>query len=129
MRKTMLGSSSSTRDDLPALLELLNNFRDSMTDASNQPRRVRSPKNAGSYQTLTLILKDGPTLPYDVICVVGEILAEDESLKTLAHLNVVSRTVHEETLRMLYCRMKLVSEGDFRWFVGKERPKGWQHTR
>jgi hypothetical protein len=125
----MLGSASSIRDDLPALLELLNNFRDPMTDASNQTRRVRSPKNAGSYQILTLILKDGPRLPYDVICVVAEILAEDDSLKSLAHLNVVSRTVHEETLRMLYCRMKLVSEEDFRWFVDKECPKGWQHTR
>jgi hypothetical protein len=45
---------------------------------------------------------DPPSLPIEVLVMIAEFLAGDDFLGTLAHLNLASRMIHQETLPILY---------------------------
>ncbi|KAJ9094742.1 hypothetical protein QFC21_005900 [Naganishia friedmannii] len=78
----------------------------------------------------TLPKQDGIRLPYDVISLVADVLAEEDGLlETLAALNVTSRAVHLATLPILYRRLEIREDDNFRYVVGFELPKGWAYTK
>jgi hypothetical protein len=108
------------------------NLGRSTTQRRAYPREF-SFSDAVSYQPdLTL-----QQLPYDVIHIIAQCLAEESLLDgndgtprtTLARLNRVSKAVHEATLPVLYETTDYFGKWDFTDSVGLENPKGWAWTK
>lgn len=65
----------------------------------------------------------------DVIEIIARKLAEDNALKTLAQLNLVSHDVHEETLPALYETLTLRTPEDMARIVDSAPPKGFKYVK
>jgi hypothetical protein len=82
------------------------------------------------FCTLVLIyLSAEMRLPYDILNVVAEILAEDGQMQTLARLNVSCRAMQQETVACLYERMSIKEDEDFDYVRGYDLPRGWKHVK
>jgi hypothetical protein len=77
-----------------------------------------------------------PQLPFDVIEVIAQFLADEARVEGAAHsgtalarLNRVSKAFHQVTLPALYETTDYYDEEDFSRSVKLEDPKGWKSTR
>jgi hypothetical protein len=76
-----------------------------------------------------------PELPPDIFEVIASHLAGDNALRSLANLNVASRTIHEATNSTLYETVTW-DHSDRSWWkrfdvgtTGEKRPRRWKYVK
>lgn len=63
-----------------------------------------------------------PQLPTELVVIIAEFLAVDLALGSLAQLNLATRTIHQETLPVLFETVAF----EKKWWLKKREIKGWK---